>query len=85
MVWWRGLELQAKRMEGSSPTQADSGGSCAIILLKDYAAQMKEGEELECQDVEGGSAWHFGKWGGELWVRGWDEYMGDYRWILYKM
>ena len=45
---FRGLELQAKRMEveGSSPAQAHSGGLDAILPLECYAKQLKENEEI---------------------------------------
>ena len=72
-------------MKNSSDSGIGCFGSDAIISLEDYYRQMKEGEELECRDVHDGSYWHFGRFGDELWVRGWDAYIGDYRWILYKL
>ena len=69
---------------GAPPFGGSSGGSDAIIRLTEYAKQMKEGEEFECEDpLEGGSC-RFGKFDGVLWKRGWDEDEWRYRWFLYK-
>ena len=62
---------------------AHSGGLDAILPLERYGKQMKEGEEFVCED-EDGSFWHYGKFEGELWFRGWDEDEWRYRWFLCK-
>ena len=55
------------------------------IHLQEFFENMKEGEEFECTDFYTEKHYHFIKWDGELWQRGWDDYLGDFRWFLFKI
>ena len=56
-----------------------------IHLQQYFDEEMQEGQEFECTDSFTKEHFHFMKWRGEMWRRGWDHHLGDFRWFLYKI